>query len=197
MGTKIRSTLSRWFLSLEWSVMLNAALRRGAGRFAAPPLHRLQPLPPPPLQQQQEQQRQQQEAAPEGQARQQLEDAFRIRGPSNAAPPAAAPPAAAPPARAAAPPPWLAALHLPAWLVEAEQRLEADLPTIGLTILFMTALIAYERGVQSLLDNVFGDSPKGSVACITMGLFLVFGVKLSGVRFTALWDVSGGARRRR
>ena len=38
---------------------------------------------------------------------------------------------------------------------------------------------------QELLDNIFLDSPKGSLACIVMGLWLVFGVKLSGARFTA------------
>lgn len=82
-----------------------------------------------------------------------------------------------------------------AWVVEAERRLEADLTTIGITVTFMVALIVYERGVQALMDNIFGDGPKGSWACVLMGLLLVFGVKLSGARLTAIWDISGGVPR--
>jgi len=75
-------------------------------------------------------------------------------------------------------------------IIRLEQKLEAGLPTVGFSILFVTSLIAYERGVQSLLGNVFGDSPRGAAACVFMGLCLVFGVKLSGVRWAALWDLS-------
>jgi hypothetical protein len=100
------------------------------------------------------------EQASEEQQKRRLEDSFRLDGAASPELPApqaggvsssaardATSQARAPAAAdAAAWPP--AALRLPRWLVEAERRLEADLPTIGLTVLFMVALIGYERGVQ-------------------------------------------------
>ena len=114
----------------------------------------------------------QQEQSEEQQSEQQagrpaLEDAFVIQGPSSPklsvlpqagnsnsdgttssrrAPSSRGSPAAG--AAGAGAPAWLLRLNPPAWLVDIEQRLEADLPTIGLTVLFMVGLITYERGVQ-------------------------------------------------
>jgi hypothetical protein len=36
----------------------------------------------------------------------------------------------------------------PQLLVDVERKLDADLPTLGVTVLFVVSLIAYERGVQ-------------------------------------------------
>lgn len=62
----------------------------------------------------------------------------------------------------------------------AERRLEADVLTIATTIMLVVGYIIWDRGVEELLDNIFGEGPKGSVFCILMGLGLV-----SLVRFAA------------
>jgi hypothetical protein len=59
-----------------------------------------------------------------------------------------------------------------------ERRLGADVATVAVTVAFVTATIVYDRGVEDLLDNIFSDSPTGSVACILFGLGLVIGVRL-------------------
>jgi hypothetical protein len=62
----------------------------------------------------------------------------------------------------------------------AERRLEADVLTIATTVMLVVGYIIWDRGVEELLDNIFGEGPKGSVFCILMGLGLV-----SLVRFAA------------
>lgn len=55
----------------------------------------------------------------------------------------------------------------------AERRLEADVLTIATTVMLVVGYIIWDRGVEELLDNIFGEGPKGSVFCILMGLGLV------------------------
>jgi len=74
---------------------------------------------------------------------------------------------------------------------EAERKLEADITTLMVTILFMVAVIVFEYGVQSLLDHFLGDSVTGSVSCILVGLGMVFSVKLSGFKWSKLWSLDG------
>lgn len=62
----------------------------------------------------------------------------------------------------------------------AERRLDANLATLAATIAFVCAMIALDRGIQDLLDDILGDSPLGSIVCIVSGLGLVVGVKLAG-----------------
>jgi len=63
-----------------------------------------------------------------------------------------------------------------------ERRLEADLLTIATTIMFVNGFIVWDRGLESMLDGLLGDSAKGSILCILLGLGLVVGVRLSGAK---------------
>lgn len=167
---------------------LRAVPRTAAPTATAPaPVQPIAAQPPVRHQQQQQNQDQNQQPPPQDQeARRQLEDAYRLGRARAAA--AASAIAVTSSARAAAPPPRAAGPR--ALLRAAERRLGGDLPTAALSLAPVVALIAYERGVQDLLDDVFGDSPAGGAACMLIGVGLVVGVKLTGARWTALWDVS-------
>lgn len=78
-------------------------------------------------------------------------------------------------------------------VVQAEQRLEASLPSIGATIAFMVGVIILEFGVQGLLDHYLGDSVLGSVACILVGLGIVLWIKLAGLQVSTLWQIDADA----
>jgi hypothetical protein len=80
---------------------------------------------------------------------------------------------------------------------EAEKKLEADISTVMVTVLFMVAVIIFEYGVQSLLDHFLGDSVTGSVSCILGGLGMVFSVKLSGFKWSNVWTLDRQDRRTR
>lgn len=134
-------------MDLHHSVRLlpgGAAVRQRRALHALSPT-RVAGAPPAPQQAQQ--------APAEQDDRQALEETFRLAGAASPElpprPQSAISGASKAPAAAAKPAPaWLLRLNPPLWLVAAEQRLEADLPTIGLTVLFMVGLITYERGVQ-------------------------------------------------
>jgi hypothetical protein len=70
---------------------------------------------------------------------------------------------------------------------EAGRRLGAPLPAVAWAVVVMVAVIAYDRGVNNLLDRLDGASLRGSLASILAGLALVFGVKLSGGRPRDMW----------
>lgn len=70
-----------------------------------------------------------------------------------------------------------------------ERRLEADLITIATTVLFVVGLIVWDRGLQTLLDGLLGNSPVGDVLCILFGLGLVVAVRLSGGKVTDIFSV--------
>jgi hypothetical protein len=53
---------------------------------------------------------------------------------------------------------------------EFEKRLEADLGTVFNTLVALFAVVSYWRGIWALLDNLFGDSVAGDLACVLMGL---------------------------
>jgi hypothetical protein len=103
-----------------------------------------------------------------------------------------------PPAREASPapapssPPPLTPEPLtpPDLLVEFERKLEADLRSVGATIVAVSGVIVYWRGVWSLLDHVLGDSVFGDVACVVLGLLTVLGVRLSGAKLSSFWPSS-------
>ncbi|KAF8067176.1 hypothetical protein HT031_002223 [Scenedesmus sp. PABB004] len=63
----------------------------------------------------------------------------------------------------------------------AEARLEADVRSVAAAVALMTALIAYDRGVNGVLDAI-DDSVDAGVASVLVGLGLVFGVRLAGGR---------------
>jgi hypothetical protein len=49
-----------------------------------------------------------------------------------------------------------------------ERRLQADLLTVSATVMLLVGYIIWDRGVEELLDNLLGEGPKGSIACIVL-----------------------------
>jgi len=74
-------------------------------------------------------------------------------------------------------------------LRSTERRLEAKVPAIGNSIVLMTAVIAYDFGVNNVLDRLLGESPLGSLSCILVGLGMVVGVRLAGFKVLNFWEV--------
>ncbi|KIZ02938.1 hypothetical protein MNEG_5018 [Monoraphidium neglectum] len=73
-------------------------------------------------------------------------------------------------------------------LLEFEQKLEADISSVGLTLTAVTGVIIFWRGVWSLLDYYMGDSVLGDVCCIIVGLTIVLWIRLSGAKVaTSFW----------
>ncbi|KAG2448257.1 hypothetical protein HYH02_006841 [Chlamydomonas schloesseri] len=75
-----------------------------------------------------------------------------------------------------------AVLHplVPASLLQdIEHKLEADLTTIAVTIVFAIGFICLEFGVNDLIEIFFGHSVISDLTCIGIGLVVVFGVKVS------------------
>ncbi|GIL43022.1 hypothetical protein Vafri_827 [Volvox africanus] len=70
----------------------------------------------------------------------------------------------------------------PSLLQDIEAKLEGDLVTIAVTIIFAVGFISLEFGVNDLIDHYFGDSLLSDVVCVWVGLAVVFGVKLSKAR---------------
>lgn len=54
------------------------------------------------------------------------------------------------------------------FLQELEQRLEADLPSIGASILLALAVVLCNYGIEGLLDIFLGDSVPGDLWCMAM-----------------------------
>jgi hypothetical protein len=78
----------------------------------------------------------------------------------------------------------------PDLLIEFEHKLQGDLKAVGVTIVAVTGVIVYWRGVWSLLDHVLGDSVFGDVACVAIGLLTVLGIRLSGAKMSSFWPTS-------
>jgi len=73
-------------------------------------------------------------------------------------------------------------------LLEFEQKLEADVSSVFLTLAAVTGVICYWRGVWSLLDYFMGDSVLGDVCCMIVGLTIVLWIRLSGAKVaTSFW----------
>ncbi|GLI68985.1 hypothetical protein VaNZ11_013521 [Volvox africanus] len=70
----------------------------------------------------------------------------------------------------------------PSLLQDIEAKLEGDLVTIAVTIIFAVGFISLEFGVNDLIDHYFGDSLLSDVVCVWVGLTVVFWVKLSKAR---------------
>eukprot|EP00198_Chlamydomonas_reinhardtii_P002672 XP_001692008.1 predicted protein [Chlamydomonas reinhardtii] len=64
-------------------------------------------------------------------------------------------------------------------LQDIERKLEADLSTIAITIVFAMGFICLEFGVNDLIEIFFGHSVVSDLTCIGIGLVVVFGVKVS------------------
>ncbi|GIL72946.1 hypothetical protein Vretimale_4594 [Volvox reticuliferus] len=70
----------------------------------------------------------------------------------------------------------------PTLLQDIEAKLEGDLITIAVTIIFAVGFISLEFGVNDLIEHYFGDSLLSDVVCVWVGLAVVFWVKLSKAR---------------
>eukprot|EP00775_Hariotina_reticulata_P001293 gene1293-1634_t len=70
-----------------------------------------------------------------------------------------------------------------------EKKLEAKFPAVGNSIVLMMAVIAYDFGVNNVLDRLLGESPLGSLSCILVGMGLVLGVRLAGFKVLNFWEV--------
>jgi hypothetical protein len=79
-------------------------------------------------------------------------------------------------------------------LLEFEQKLEADITSVLLTLTAVTGVIIFWRGVWSLLDHYMGDSVLGDVCCVIAGLTIVLWIRLSGAKVGLLvyFRVEGG-----
>jgi hypothetical protein len=75
-------------------------------------------------------------------------------------------------------------------LLEFEQKLQGDLKAVGVTVVAVSGVIIYWRGVWSLLDHFLGDSVFGDVCCIVVGLLTVLGIRLSGLKMSTFWPSS-------
>lgn len=87
----------------------------------------------------------------------------------------------------------MAALHpviKPTLLQDIEARLEADVSTVLITIVFAVGVIMVEFGVQSLLDHYLGESIVGMIGCIVGGLSVVLYFKIAGYRIARFWSSS-------
>ncbi|GLC38929.1 hypothetical protein PLESTB_000462400 [Pleodorina starrii] len=67
-------------------------------------------------------------------------------------------------------------------LQDIEAKLEADLVTIAVTILFAVGFISLEFGINDLIEHYYGESVFADVVCVSVGLAVVFWVKLSKAR---------------
>lgn len=81
------------------------------------------------------------------------------------------------------------ALPVYAAVKTAEERLEADIPSVGNAIIVMVAIIMYDMGWNNILDRLLGDSVQGSVSCILVGLGMVLGVKILGLQPKDYWRI--------
>jgi hypothetical protein len=69
-----------------------------------------------------------------------------------------------------------------------ERQLGADVSSVALTLAVVTGVIAFWRGVWSLLDHLVGESLLGDVCCVIAGLTLVMCIRLSGAKVaTSIW----------
>lgn len=76
-------------------------------------------------------------------------------------------------------------------LTEFEHELEEDLASVAVTLTAVTGVIIFWRGVWSLLDYLLGDSIFGDICCIFVGLTIVLGIRLSGVKVSSsFWPPS-------
>lgn len=76
-------------------------------------------------------------------------------------------------------------------LTEFEHELEEDLASVAVTLTAVTGVIIFWRGVWSLLDYLLGDSIFGDICCIFVGLIIVLGIRLSGVKVSSsFWPPS-------
>ncbi|KXZ44264.1 hypothetical protein GPECTOR_70g495 [Gonium pectorale] len=66
-------------------------------------------------------------------------------------------------------------------LQDMEAKLEADLTTILVTITFVVGFIILEFGINDLIDIYWGDDVLADIACVGVGLAVVFWVRLSKV----------------
>ncbi|KAG2499834.1 hypothetical protein HYH03_002125 [Edaphochlamys debaryana] len=83
-------------------------------------------------------------------------------------------------------------------LQDLESKLEADISTLCVTILFAVGFITMEWGINDLMDNLFGDdNVLSSFSCIVTGLQVVFGVKFSRARVMRLWPAPAQLERDR
>lgn len=73
----------------------------------------------------------------------------------------------------------------PGVLTEFEHELEEDLASVAVTLTAVTGVIIFWRGVWSLLDYFLGDSIFGDICCIFVGLTIVLGIRLSGVKVSS------------
>ncbi len=58
---------------------------------------------------------------------------------------------------------------------------------VGTTLVAITGVIIFWRGVWSVLDHVIGDSVFGDVCCIVVGLTIILGIRISGARVADFW----------
>lgn len=75
-------------------------------------------------------------------------------------------------------------------LREFEHKLEADLQTVGVTLVAILGVITFWRGAWSLLDHFIGDSVFGDICCTIVGLTIVLWIRLSGLRIASFWPPS-------
>ncbi|EFJ47654.1 hypothetical protein VOLCADRAFT_104975 [Volvox carteri f. nagariensis] len=75
-------------------------------------------------------------------------------------------------------------------IAEFEHKLEADLQTVGVTLLAILGVIIFWRGVWALLDHFVGDSVVGDICCIIVGLTIVLYIRLSGMKIASFWPPS-------
>lgn len=77
------------------------------------------------------------------------------------------------------------------YLLHLTLQLEADLQSVAVTLTAVTGVIIFWRGVWSLLDTLMGDSLFGDICCIIVGLTVVMGIRLSGVKVAnSFWPPS-------
>lgn len=75
-------------------------------------------------------------------------------------------------------------------LQEFEAKLEADLQTVGVTLVGILGVIVFWRGVWSLLDYYIGDDVLGDFCCTIVGLGIVLYIRLSGFRMASIFPPS-------
>lgn len=67
-------------------------------------------------------------------------------------------------------------------LQDIEKKLEADVATIGWTILFAVGFITLEFGVNDLIEHFWGDTLLSDVVCVFVGLAVVFWIRIKRYR---------------
>ena len=58
---------------------------------------------------------------------------------------------------------------------------------VGNTILAVSAVITFWRGLWSLLDHYVGDSELGDVVCMLTGLGIILYIRLARLRLGNFW----------